>query len=90
MREVRDKMEIMYDVLKVLGDGGMPKTRVMQMALLNWYQLKEELDSMEQLQLLRFAEDPDNKVYLTDKGQKFVKKYDKLMSLFDTRRIEQT
>lgn len=81
-------MEIMYDVLKVLGDGGMPKTRLMQMALLSWYQLKEELDTMEKLQLLRFAENPDNKVYLTDKGQSFIKKYDKLIRIFDTRRKE--
>ena len=78
----------MYDILKVLSDGGMPKTRLMQMVILSWNQMKRELDYLEQLQLLQYATDPDNKIYLTDKGEKFIKKYDKLMSFFDTRKIE--
>lgn len=88
MRSIRDKDQITYDILKVLDDGGMPKTRLMQMALLSWNQMKREINSLEQLQLLQYANDSDNKIYLTDKGEKFIKKYDKMMSFFDTRKIE--
>jgi predicted transcriptional regulator len=84
----RDKSEITYDILKVLSDGGMPKTRLMMMAILSWNQLKDHLNEMEKLQLLKYSRNSDSKVYMTDKGEAFMNKYDKLMSLFDTRKME--
>ena len=84
----RDKPEITYDILKVLSGGGMPKTRLMMLAILSYDQLKDHLSSMEKLQLLHYSDNPDNKVYMTNKGEKFMEKYDKLMCLFDTRKIE--
>ena len=84
----RDKLEITFDILKILSDGGMPKTRLMMMAIISWNQLKQHLTEMEKLQLLRYSEDPDSKVYMTDKGEAFMEKYNKLMSLFDTRLMQ--
>jgi len=84
----RDKPQIIYEILKVLNNGGMPKTRLMMMAILSYNQLKEHLTAMEKLQLLRYSSDSDSKVYMTDKGEAFMQKYDKLMELFDTRKIE--
>jgi predicted transcriptional regulator len=83
----RDKPEIIYDILKILSDGGMPKTRLMMMAILSWDQLSDHLSEMEKLQLLNHSKNSDSKVYMTDKGQKFMEKYDKLMTLFDTRKM---
>lgn len=58
------------------------------MALLSWPQLMDHLNSMEKLQLLYHAEDPDKKVYMTKKGETYIKKYDKLMKIFDIKKIE--
>lgn len=58
------------------------------MAILSWDQLKQHLSEMEKLQLLKYSNDSDSKVYMTDKGEVFMEKYNRLMSLFDTRRME--
>ncbi len=58
------------------------------LAILSYDQLKDHLSELEKLQLLHYSDNPDNKVYMTDKGQKFMDKYNQLMTLFDTRKIE--
>lgn len=58
------------------------------LAILSYDQLKEHLSDMEKLQLLNYSKNSDTKVYMTDKGQEFMDKYNQLMRLFDTRRIE--
>ena len=83
----RDSTQVQYEILKTLIDGGTTKTRIMQLTMVSWKMLHKHLSGLEQLQLLRYAEDPDTKIYLTDKGEEFLQKYEKLIEIFDLRKI---
>jgi predicted transcriptional regulator len=56
------------------------------MAILSFDQLKEHLTALDKLQLI--TNDGDGMIYLSDKGEAFMKKYERLCKIFDTRKIE--
>lgn len=83
----RDRYQIFYDILKHLEDGGQHKTRLMQLAFLSWSKLNDELSAMDKLQLVSRENEFDKTLYITERGQKFIEKYDSLMRIFDTKKI---
>lgn len=83
----RDKFQIRYEILRTLGENGVAKTRLMNMTFLSWDILNQELDALDQLQLLQKSENIDKRIYLTERGKTFMEKYEKLMEIFDTRKV---
>ncbi len=84
----RDKYQIRYDILKLLADSGMAKTKLMQLAVISWISLNEELDALDKMQLLEYPHEYDKNYYITDKGREFIDTYEKLMEIYDTRKLE--
>lgn len=74
----RDKLEIMVDILKVLKESEVTKTRVVYSANLNFKRADQYLDAMMQMGLV---EKPSNKYIITETGNNYLKMMSKVNSI---------
>ena len=79
MRERRDKMKIIEDILKAADDPmGAKKTHLVYGANLNFNRLEKYLALLLEKELLEKREEPEVRYYLSMKGRDFMKQVKQL------------
>ena len=79
MRDRRDKMSIIQDILKAAEDPmGAKKTHLVYGANLNFNRLEKYLIFLFEKELIEVREEPEKKYYITSRGRDFMKQAKKL------------
>jgi predicted transcriptional regulator len=82
MRDRRDKMKIIEDILKIAEDPmGAKKTHLVYGANLNFKRLQKYLNLLIEKELLERREDPEVRFYLSTKGREFLKQVKQIHEL---------
>ena len=74
MRDRRDKMSIIQDILRAAQDPlGAKKTHLVYGANLNFNRLEKYLVFLLEKDLIELREEPEKKYYITSRGREFMK-----------------
>ena len=82
----RNKLEIIYDILKAVQDKGgkIKPTHLLYKSNLSHKRMKEYLDSLMEKTLIKENSEKGQKLYqITDEGFKFLQEYEKIREFSD-------
>lgn len=79
----RDRLEILYSMLKPMETQPVPRTRMMMNGQTSYKNFKEYYNNLSERGLIVETNNYGNPVGLTERGMRFVQMYEQLMSIFN-------